>query len=87
MLESGKNALLSAGLIVVSGFLPALFYSLGLRGEEAGKGAVMASVEPVMASVMGLIAFGEVPAPLGIVGVLLVLAAVALLNLGGPKTE
>ena len=87
MLESGKNALLSVGLIVISGFLPALLYSLGLRGEEAGKGAVMASVEPVMASLMGLAAFGEVPTPLGIVGVLLVLAAVALLNLGVPKTE
>ncbi len=86
MLESGKNALFCVGLIVVSGFLPSLLYSLGLRGEEAGKGAVMASVEPVMASLMGFAAFGEVPTPLGIAGVLLVLAAVALLNLGPRKT-
>lgn len=85
MLESGRNALLSVGLIVVSGFLPSLLYSLGLRGEEAGKGAVMASVEPVMASLMGFVAFHETPTPLALVGIVLVLAAVALLNLGGSK--
>lgn len=85
MLASGRNALLSAGLIVISGFLPALLYSFGLRGEEAGKGAVMASVEPVVASLTGLVAFGETPTPLAVVGIVLVLAAVALLNLGGTK--
>lgn len=85
MLAGGKNALLCLGLIVISGFLPALFYSLGLRGEEAGKGAVMASVEPVVASLTGFIAFGEAPSLLGIAGIVLVLAAVALLNLGGKK--
>lgn len=85
MLASGRNALLCAGLIVISGFLPALLYSMGLRGEEAGKGAVMASVEPVVASLTGFIVFGEAPSPLGIVGIVLVLGAVVLLNLGGKK--
>ena len=85
LLDGGKTTLLCLGLIVISGFLPALLYSLGLRGEEAGKGAVMASVEPVVASLTGFIAFGEAPTPLGILGVVLVLAAVALLNLGGKK--
>ncbi len=83
MLESGRNALLCAGLIVVSGFLPALLYSLGLRGEEAGKGAVMASVEPVVASVVGFLAFHETPSVLGVVGIVLVLGAVVLLNWDG----
>ena len=85
MLASGRNALLCAGLIVVSGFLPALLYSLGLRGEEAGRGAVMASVEPVVASLTGFVAFSERPTLLGLIGVVLVLAAVALLNLGGAE--
>ena len=82
MVESLKNGLLSAGLIVISGFLPALLYSYGLSGEEAGKGAVMASVEPVVATLMGFAVFRETPTPLGIGGVILVLGAVALLNLG-----
>ena len=85
VLTSAKTVLLGLGLIVISGFLPALFYSLGLRGTEAGKGAVMASVEPVMASLTGFLAFGETPTPIGILGIALVLAAVVLLNLA-PKT-
>ena len=85
VLTSGFTVLMGVCLIVVSGFLPALFYSLGLRGTEAGKGAVMASVEPVVASVMGFIAFHETPTPLGILGIALVLGAVALLNLDENK--
>ena len=85
---TGRTVLLAVGLVVVSGFLPALLYSLGLRGEEAGKGAVMASVEPVVASLAGLVAFGETPTALGALGIVLVLAAVALLNLGKkPEAE
>ena len=64
-----------------------IFRYLGLRGTEAGKGAVMASVEPVVASLMGFIAFQEAPTPLGILGILLVLGAVILLNLEGPAQE
>ena len=86
VLTSPFTVLMGICLIVVSGFLPALFYSLGLRGTEAGKGAVMASVEPVVASLMGFAAFGEKPTPLGILGIVLVLGAVCLLNLG-PKTK
>lgn len=85
MFQSGMGFWLSVGMIVISGFLPALLYSYGLRGEEAGKGAVMASVEPVMASVMGFAVFGETPTFLGILGVALVLGAVAILNTGAKK--
>ena len=87
MTASGMGALLCAGLVVVSGFLPALFYSMGLRGEEAGRGAVMASVEPVVASIVGFAAFGEAPSPLSIMGIVLVLGAVVLLNLPGRGTR
>ncbi len=87
MFGSVPNALWCVGLIVISGFLPALLYSLGLRGEEAGRGAVMASVEPVVASLTGFIAFGEAPTLLGVVGVVLVLAAVVLLNVSGKTRE
>ena len=82
MLGGMKNALLCLGLIVISGFLPSLLYSIGLSGEEAGKGAVMASIEPVVASLTGLVAFGEKPSIPGVVGIALVLGAVAILNLG-----
>jgi drug/metabolite transporter (DMT)-like permease len=81
-LSGGQNILLTVGLIVVSGVCPALLYSYGLQKEEAGKGAVMASVEPVMASVMGFVVFHETPTVLGLLGIVLVLGAVVILNTG-----
>ncbi len=83
--QSGACFWLGVGLVVVSGFLPSLLYSLGLRGEEAGKGAVMASVEPVVASLMGVVVFRESISLLGALGVLLVLGAVVILNTGKKK--
>ena len=84
-MESTRGILAGVGIIVISGFLPAHLYSLGLRGEEAGKGAVMASIEPVTASVLGFLFYGETPTPLGILGIALVLGAVVLLNTGKTK--
>lgn len=80
--ESGRHMLTGLGLIVISGFLPALLYCWGLQSEEAGKGAVMASVEPVVASVLGFAVFGETPTLLGVIGIALVLGAVVVLNTG-----
>ena len=87
VLTDGRTMLLGAGLIVISGFLPSLLYSLGLRGTEAGKGAVMASVEPVVASLMGLVLFHETLTLSGIAGILLVVGAVALLNIGAGRQK
>lgn len=81
MFESASNFAVCAGLIIAAGFLPALFYSWGLAGVEAGKGAVMASVEPVTASVLGFLVFHETPTALGGLGIVMVLAAVVILNL------
>ena len=80
MFQSGDIFAVCVGIIVISGFLPALLYSWGLEGEEAGKGAVMASVEPVVANIMGFAVFGEEPTFLGVVGIALVLGAVVILN-------
>ena len=82
MFRSGACFWLCVGLVVVSGFLPSLLYSWGLTGEEAGKGAVMASVEPVVASVLGFFVFHETPTVLSLLGVVLVLGAVIILNTG-----
>ncbi len=85
MFRSFDNFAVCAGIIFISGFLPAFLYSWGLEGEEAGKGSVMASVEPVVASVVGFAVFHEAPTLLGLVGIVLVLAAVVILNLNGKK--
>ena len=65
---------------ILTAVLPYLFYTLGLEKIESGKASVMASLEPVVATVAGLIAFGEVPQPIAWVGIILVLMGVVLLN-------
>lgn len=62
---------------LVTAVLPYAFYTLGLSGLEAGAASVMASIEPVVATVLGACIFGE---SFSILGILLVLAGVVLLN-------
>ena len=65
---------------VITTFLPYLLYTFGLEGTEAGKASVMASVEPVVATIVGLIAFGEaITVPAG-AGIALVILAIILLG-------
>jgi len=71
------NALL---LGVLCTLVPFVLYTKGLSGIESGKASVMASLEPVVATVAGLIAFGEMPQPITWVGIILVLLGVVLLN-------
>ncbi len=65
---------------VVTTVLPYILYTVGLTGVENSKAAVIAAVEPVMAALLGLIVFREVPDMPAAVGMVLVLAAVLVLN-------
>ncbi|MBQ8600707.1 MAG: EamA family transporter [Clostridia bacterium] len=73
------------GLVLLMGtvtaILPYAFYTLGLSGLEAGKASVMASLEPVVATLLGAVVFQEIPSFTSFIGILLVLAGVLLLNL------
>ncbi|MBR5756927.1 MAG: EamA family transporter [Firmicutes bacterium] len=62
-------------------FLPYAFYTYGLTGVENGKASVIASVEPVVASLIGIFVYSEKPDIFNIIGIVMVLAAIALLNL------
>lgn len=70
-------------LALVSTVLPYLLYTYGLKGMEGGRASVLATVEPVVATLTGVIFFKESLDGWSIVGILLVLAAVLLLNLKG----
>ncbi len=74
----------NAGLCVLSAiftcYLPYLLYTYGLTGLEAGKASIMASVELVVAAVIGVSVFKEPITPLAFIGIVLVLSAVVLLN-------
>lgn len=69
------------GLGVMCNFLPYLFYSLGLEHLENGRASVLASIEPVVATIAGIFFFGEFPTLLGWAGIILVLVAITMLSI------
>ncbi len=69
------------GCGVLSCFVPYLLYTYGLTGMENGKASILASVEPVVASIIGVFIYHEKMTLLSAAGVVLVLAAILLLNL------
>jgi len=72
---------------VVTTIIPYIAYTSGLRYVENGVAAVLACIEPVMATVFGIFFFSEVPGFTGWMGIALVLAALVILNLQPKKTN
>ena len=70
---------------LVTCFLPYLCYTYGLTGLENGKASIMASIEPVVATLCGIFIYHEALTTMSAAGILLVLSAIVLLNLK-PKT-
>jgi len=68
---------------VIVSLLPYLCYTQGLERIPAGKASIMASIEPVMATVLGALVFHEIPDAFGFIGIALVIGAIVLLNLHG----
>ncbi len=66
---------------LVTCFLPYLLYTHGLEGLENGKASIMASVEPVVATIVGVVIYSEALTPMSAAGILLVLSAIVLLNI------
>lgn len=70
---------IAAGIITC--YLPYLLYTHGLTGLETGKASILASVEPVVATLVGIIVYHESLTLMSAAGVFCVLFAVVLLNL------
>ena len=69
---------------LVTAVIPFLAYTLGLRTVEASRAGILATVEPLVATLIGVAVFSEPLTLLSGLGILLILAAVVLLN---GKTE
>lgn len=69
------------GLGVLSTILPFLLYSNGLLYTSAGIASLLAYIEPITATLVGVFIFKEKLGLSGILGVILMFAAVALLQL------
>ncbi len=59
-----------------------MLYTYGLSGLDNGKASIMASIEPVVATIFGFVIYGETLTFLSAAGIILVLGAIVLLNLG-----
>ena len=66
---------------LVTAVIPFLAYTLGLRRVEASKAGILATVEPMVATILGIFVFSEPLTLMSGIGVLLILTAVVILNL------
>ena len=66
---------------VVSTLMPYLLLTIGLKYVEAGKAAILTTTEVLTASLVGVLFFGEKITATGILGIILILAAVVLINI------
>lgn len=80
LFETPGNVLYGIGYGVVTTVLPYILYTFGLSRIEAGQASIMATVEPVVATLLGILVFHEKMTVMGMAGVLLVLGAVVVLN-------
>ena len=70
----------AAFMILFVTLFPYLCYTKGLSGMENGTASVIASVEPVMATVLGILIYKEKMTFVNAFGMILVLASIVILN-------
>ena len=85
--HSGRSWLLLLGLAMVSTYLPVLLYYTGLQSVAASRAAIVATIEPVVALVIGAVVSDERLAPLAVLGGLIVLTATTLAALQPSNTQ
>ena len=79
--DSGRTMVYAGVMVLVSTFSPALLYHWGLSGTDASVGSVLCSVEMIMATGIGYFVFDEKPTWLCALGIVMILAASAGMNL------
>ena len=72
---------------LITTIVPYISYTTGLRYVENGVAAVLACIEPVMATIFGIFFFSELPSVTGWLGIALVLTALTILNLQPKKNN
>lgn len=83
--ETAAKDAASAGFALLFGLVTTVFpyvlYTIGLTYIENGKAAIIASVEPVVATLTGILFFGESLTAQNTLGIFLILGAIAACNL------
>ncbi len=66
---------------MITAVIPFLAYTLGLERMEASKAGIIATIEPLVATLIGVLVFSEPLTLMSGAGIVLILAAVVILNL------
>ena len=79
----GRGSVIASGLAlgVLSTLLPFILYTGGLKELEAGKASVLAFAEPMIATIAGIVIFKEKVNMQNALGIVLIFAAILLLNM------
>ena len=67
-------------LVLIVTLFPYLFYTKGLSGVENGTASVLASVEPVVATLVGVVVYKETLNLWNVIGIGMVLFSIVLIN-------
>lgn len=86
MMQQPSVILYALGLSIFACLFPYLLYTRGLTGVVASHASVMATVEPVVATIIGVAVFGDVMTMEKLGGILLILAGIVILNVV-PKSK
>lgn len=87
MMDNPESAFVAIGLGTVSTVCPYILYTFGLSRIEASNASIIASIEPVVATLIGVFAFREMMEIQGIFGVLLVILSIIMVNVKIPNKE
>ena len=82
-----KTVLLILGIGTLTSIVPYLLYSYGLKKTEAGKAAILAMIEPLVATIVSVFVFRQPLTPLAFLGILLIILGVIIIEIKVKKNE
>lgn len=85
VLINGKMLIIAVLMALTNTAIPYICYTNGLKTVEPSRAPIIATVEPVMATVVGVIVYNEKLTLHGVIGILLVLGSVMILNIERDK--
>ncbi len=82
MMGSWSSMLLMLGLGILMTLVPFGLYNIGVSRMEAGKAAIITFIEPLAATVVGFLAFGEEVTPESAIGMAMILLSLLVMEKG-----
>ena len=86
---SSKDTIYTCAVMIgcglVTAAIPYTLYTLGLKYTPAGKASILACVEPLTASVIGIMFYGDKIGYISSLGIILIISAVIVLSLPDKK--